>query len=355
MLTTMRLTFMSEDVKDAMDQTVDAFGASLAHLAEQEPRFDKIGELAFRFSVQHPVMQSPGKGRASYSRASGVSFTEAYLEYGAWIGDRWADRVRAVAKAAHTALSSVHKTRLTSEERSRLSGLIENVAERLAATPPEHLASLKPIYSSEDECGQKLSIGFQPPGVFLPVLANQRIVELKPEEVYAYLKRHQDSLPTVQMFKLYKRHDGRLLYREAWIDGENVVEHVGVYGERGLTSQHAASGAVRQREVIDAIAAEAKADGFNAFPEARLVGLLVSKEIPGAGKKNDLRRRHALENFLNDVTGRRGLGHCDGGSIGSGSMEAFCLVVDYKIAAAVIEHELAASQFNDFVVSRVKR
>lgn len=355
MLTTMRLTFLSEDVKEAMDQTVDAFGVSLAHLGEHEPRFEKISELAFCFGVAHPVMQPPGKGRASYSRDSGVFFTQAYLQYGAWIGNSWADRVRAVAHAARTALSSVHKTRLTAEERSALSRLIENVAERLAASPPEHLPSLKPVYASEDEFGQKLSIGFQPLGAFLPVVANQRIVELQPEEIHAYLQRHDDAAPTTQTVKLYKRHDGRLLYREAWIDGENVVEHVGVYGERGLVSQHAASGPVQQREVINAIAAEAKANGFDAIPEARLVGLLVSKEISGAGTKNDLRRRDALEDFLNEVTGWRGLGHCDGGSIGSGSMEAFCLVVDYKIAAEVIERELALSQFNDFIVSRVSQ
>lgn len=355
MLTTMRLMFMSQDVKEAMDQTINAFGVALAHHGEHEPRFEKISELAFCFGVEHPVMQPPGKGRASYSRDSGVFFTEAYLEYGAWIGDRWADRVRAVAKAAQTALSSVHKTRLTSEERSTLSRLIENVAERLAASPPEHLPSLKPVYASEDEFGNKLSIGFQPPGAIVPVLANQRIIELHPEEVHAYLKRHEDAVPAAQTVKLYKRHDGRLLYREAWIDGENVVEHVGVYGERGLTSQREASGPVRQREVMDAIAEDAKAEGFKSVPEARLVGLLVSKEISGAGTKDDLLRRHSLEDFLNEVTGWHGLGHCDGGSIGSGSMEAFCLVVDYNIAAEVIERELASSQFKDFIVSRVSQ
>ena len=353
MLTTMRLMFMSEDVKEAMDQTVDAFGVSLAHIGEHEARFEKISELAFCFGVAHPVMQPQGKGRASYSRDSGVFFTEAYLDYDAWIGGRWADRVRAVSRAAQTALSSVHKTRLAAEERSALSRLIEIVAEQLATSPPDHLPSLKPVYACEDEFGRKLSIGFQPPDAFMPVLASQRVVEVQPEEIHAYVRRQEETVQTVQTVKLYKRHDGRLLYREAWIDGENVVEHVGVYGERGLTSEQAASGPVRQREVMDAISADAKADGFKAIPEAQLIGLLVSKEISGAGTKDDLRRRHALEDFLNEVTGWRGLGHCDGGSIGSGSMEAFCFVVDYKIAAEVIAHELASSQFNDFALSRV--
>ncbi|CAN5369491.1 hypothetical protein BH10PSE3_BH10PSE3_24220 [soil metagenome] len=355
MLTTMRLMFMSEDVKDAMDQTVEAFGVSLARIGDHEDRFEKISELAFCFGVAHPVMQPPGKGRASYSRDSGVFFTEAYLDYNAWISDRWADRVSAVAQAAQTALSSVHKTRLAAEERSTVSRLIDVVAERLAISPPDRLPSLKPVYAHEDEFGRRLSIGFQPPGVFVPVLANQRVVELQPGEVQAYVRRQEEVVQTIQTVKLYRRQDGRLLYREAWIDGENVVEHAGVYGERGLTSQHAAAGSARQREVMDAIAANAKSEGFKAVPEARLVGLLVSKEISGMGTESDLCRRHALEDFLNEVTGWHGLGHCDGGSIGSGSMEAFCLVVEYKIAAEVIARELASSPFNDFAVSQVSQ
>ena len=355
MLTTMRLMFMSEDVKEAMGQTVDAFGASLAHLGEHEARFEKISELAFCFGVAHPVMQPPGKSRASYSRDSGVFFTEAYLDYNAWIGDRWAERVRAVARAAQTALSSVHKTRLAAEERSTVSRLIDAVAERLATSPPNHLPPLKSVYAHEDEFGRRLSIGFQPPGTFVPVVAHQRVVELQPGEVHAYVRRQEEAVQAIQTVKLYKRHDGRLLYREAWLDGENVVEHAGVYGERGLTSERAAAGPVRQREVMDAIAADAKSEGFKAIPEGRLVGLLVSKDISGMGTKDDLRRRHALEDFLNEVTGWHGLGHCDGGSIGSGSMEAFCLVVEYKIAAEVIARELASSPFNDFAVSRVSQ
>jgi hypothetical protein len=352
MLITLRLMFSSADVQEAMDQTVEAFGVSLAHACEHEARFEKISQLAFCFGVAHPVMQSPDKGRASYSRDRGIFFTEAYLDYDAWIGDRWADRVRAVARAVQTALAAVHKTRLPTEERSTLSRLIDESALKLAASPPDRLLSLKPVYASEDEFGRRLSIGFQPPGTFVPIAANQRVRVLQPSEVRAYVKAQEDAAQTIQTVKFYKRRDAQLLYREAWIDGESVVEHVGVCGERGSVSQHPAAGPVRQREVIDAIAASAKADGFKAIPESRLVGLLVSKEISGMGTKDDLRRRHALEDFLNELTGWLGLGHCDGGSIGSGSMEAFCLVADYEIACEAIMRELASSEFSDFIVSR---
>lgn len=138
MLITMRLMFSSADIQEAMDQAVESFGVALARACEREARFEKISELAFCFGVAHPVMQSPGKGRASFSRDSGVFFTEAYLDYGAWIGERWADRMRAVAQAAQTALAAVHKTRLSAEERSTLSRLIESEAEKLKASPPKH-------------------------------------------------------------------------------------------------------------------------------------------------------------------------------------------------------------------------
>jgi hypothetical protein len=352
MLTTMRLIFTTTDVQEAVEQTVDAFGVALARACEREAPFAKIGELAFCFGVAHPVMP-PNKGRASYSRENGKFFSEAYLDYDAWIGDGWADRVHAVAQATKAALLAVHKTRLAVEERSTLSRLIESEAEKLATSPPDHLVSLKPVYASEDEFGQRLFIGFQPPSTFTPISASQRVRVLQPSEVRAYVRRQEDTVQAIQTVKLYNRCGGRLQYREAWIDGENVVEHVGACGERGSISRHPAAGPARQREVIESITTEAKADGFKTIPEARLIGLSVGKELSGTGTRDDLRRRHALEDFLNEVTGWLGLGHCDGGSSGSGSMEAFCLVVDYEIAAEAIARELATSPFSDFAVSRV--
>jgi hypothetical protein len=355
MLITLRLTSSTADVQDAVTQTVEAFGVSLAHACGRETRFEKIRELAFCLGVRHPVLQSPGKGRASYSRGNGIIFTETYLDYDAWIGDGWADRVRAVGWGAQAALAAVHKTRLSAEERSTVSRLIEVEAERLATSPPDQLMPLKPVYVTQDETGKRLSISFQPPGVIAPSEADGSIRVLQPSELRAYIRQQEYPDRTVQTVKLYKHHDMQVLYREAWIDGEAVVEHVGVCGEKGSTSQHPAAGPVGQRRVIDAFVAKAKADGFKAISETQLVGLLVSKEISGAGIRDDLRRRHALEDFLNEVTGRLSLGHCNGGSIGSGSMEAFCLVVDYGIASEAIARELASSPFSDFIVSRANQ
>jgi len=346
MLVTMQLSFTSSDTSEAVGQTVEAFGAALAGACAREARFEKIGELAFRFGVAHPAQLDRGKGRASYSRGMDIFFTEDWLEYDAWIGDSWPDRVRAVARGTQAALARVHKTRLSPEERAAVSRAIEREAEALALAPPERLAALGPIYAYEDG-----SMGFQSPAAFAAVLGNRPYREVPPAEMRDFARQREEAQQPIETVKLYKREAEQLLYREAWVDGEAVVEHAGVYGQRGSVQTHPAAGPARQREAIAGLAAAAEADGFRRVPEDKLVGLVVSTAIDGMGSADDLKRRHALEDFLDEVTGWRGLGHCDGGSIGSGSMEAFCLVVDYAIAAEAIARELAASPFADFKVS----
>lgn len=349
---TMRLTMMTPDVREAVEQTVDAFAAALAAASEREKPFAMISELAFSFGVAHPTLPPRGRGRASYHRDSETFYSEAWLEYDSWIDDEWAERVRAVADAARTALAAVHKTRLTLDERAALSRLIDIEADGLAASPPARLFPLKPVQVSEDEFGRLSATSYEADGAAMSILGPQRVRLLQPSEIQDYVSQQGVLSDAASSIKLYKRQDGQLLYREAWADGDTVVEHVGVCGRRGSVVEHAAVGAIDQRAVIRTIAVAARAEGFRTVPDSRHVGLLVEREISGWGTPGDLRRRHALEEFLNETTSWLGLGHCDGGSIGSGSMDAFCLVVDYEIAAEAIARELASSPFRDFNVRR---
>jgi hypothetical protein len=59
-----------------------------------------------------------------------------------------------------------------------------------------------------------------------------------------------------------------------------------------------------------------------------------------------------VESYLNEQLGWFGLGFCDGGSIGSGSMEAACPVVDFDIAATALAPELAKSSLSGFSILR---
>lgn len=66
------------------------------------------------------------------------------------------------------------------------------------------------------------------------------------------------------------------------------------------------------------------------------------------GDVEDLDKRHRLEDKMNETLGWTGLGMCDGGSIGSGTMEVCCYVVDFDIAKRVIEEDLKGTEFEGY-------
>jgi hypothetical protein len=66
------------------------------------------------------------------------------------------------------------------------------------------------------------------------------------------------------------------------------------------------------------------------------------------GNSEDLDKRHRLQERMDETLGWTGLGHCDGGSIGSGTMEVCNFVVDYEIAKRVIEEDLSGTEFANF-------
>jgi hypothetical protein len=82
-------------------------------------------------------------------------------------------------------------------------------------------------------------------------------------------------------------------------------------------------------------------------PEDHAV-LMIEYGIEGMGSESDLRKRHALEERMNETLGWSGLGACDGGSIGSGTMEVCNFVVDFDLARKVIEADLAGTEFADY-------
>ncbi len=151
------------------------------------------------------------------------------------------------------------------------------------------------------------------------------------------------------MLKLYKTINGRLRYHEAWTTEESVIEHWGAVGERGETREHAYD--ARSQADEDAILTVLKKpieDGFTPFEPEYEATLLVEYAVSGMGNDSDLEKRHALEDRLNEVLGWTGLGAVDGGSIGSGTMEVCCYVVDFAIAKQVIETALSGSEFANF-------
>lgn len=151
------------------------------------------------------------------------------------------------------------------------------------------------------------------------------------------------------MIKLYKRlDDGRLAYHEAWERDGNITEHWGVVGERGKTKNHRVKRREDADQAVERVLIPARDDGFEEIDIDDHRVLLIEYAVEGMGTPADLTKRHELEDRMNELLGWTGLGHCDGGSIGSGTMEVCCFVVDFEIAKRVIGGDLKGTRFADF-------
>jgi hypothetical protein len=152
------------------------------------------------------------------------------------------------------------------------------------------------------------------------------------------------------MIKLYKNISEKLHYWEAWIEEGNkcVVEHWGVVGERGEFINHPLPKKYKEAELLRFILAKALDDSYEPFDDDDLETLVVEYLLDGFGTSTDLDKRNRLDDRLNETLGWTGVGHVDGGSIGSGSMELACCVVNFEIAKKVIEDDLKLTDFSDF-------
>ena len=150
------------------------------------------------------------------------------------------------------------------------------------------------------------------------------------------------------MLKLSKRTDGVLHYHEAWLNGKTIYEHWGIAGERGETKEHPLpKGKYEEDAILDVLASAAKA-GFQPIDMEDHATLLIEYAVDGMGTGEDVGKRHALEERMGETLGWTGLGACDGGSIGSGTMEVCCFVADFDAAKRTIAADLAGTEFSDF-------
>jgi hypothetical protein len=150
------------------------------------------------------------------------------------------------------------------------------------------------------------------------------------------------------MEKLYKRIDGKLQYHEAWAAKKKLIEHWGVVGDRGEHKEHKLPRGTSEEDALTAILQPALAAGYAPFDEDEFRILLIEYAVNGMGSRADVNKRHRLQDRMDETLGWTALGHCDGGSIGSGTMEVCCFVVDFEIAKSVIAVDLKDTEFRDF-------
>ena len=154
--------------------------------------------------------------------------------------------------------------------------------------------------------------------------------------------------------KLYRISNEGTEYWETWEEspGSHRV-HWGDLGTVGESKIVKSTFMRRAERTIQKEIDELVARGFRPIaPEDHAV-LMIEYQIDGMGSEEDLSRRHQLEDRMNETLGWTGLGACDGGSIGTGTMEVCNFVVDFDVAKKVIEDDLVDTEFANY--SRIYR
>ncbi len=151
------------------------------------------------------------------------------------------------------------------------------------------------------------------------------------------------------MLKLYKFTDNEKFYWETWDndDGTHTV-HWGELGTEGQNKTVKSSFLKKATDLIQKDIDKFVSDGFRPIELEDHFILLIEYEVDGFRNEQDLDKRHSLEDRINSTLGWTGLGHCDGGSIGSGTMEACNYVVDFEVAKKVIENDLKGTEFENY-------
>ncbi len=334
--------FYFPDTSDALKQMEDAFGDAAARLQGQA-EFSLIGVLVVSIRLNGPFAPLSKPKRGNYHKPTETYYVEAFADYGEWIALDWQRRTKNYANALKDAIGRVTKTRLPGPEREAVLDRIDRLIDAVLHSSPEHIKPLKPVKLVFGPDSPRPMIAFDgsiSAEVHAP--AGSRVMIVSPENaeaVAASLPEREAETPSA--FKLYKRGAEGLHYHEAWAHEGEITEHWGVCGEEGDTLAHAYDDLATGEKIMDALKRKARQAGFSSLARSKHRQLVVEIPIDGFGTEDDLDARHKIEDYLNRGLGWMGLGHVDGGSTGSGSMEVFCIVPDIKVAKEAVAVGLA--------------
>ena len=170
------------------------------------------------------------------------------------------------------------------------------------------------------------------------------------------LQKTNSTEQTNSMVKLYKLIDNKLHYWETWDkDDKTAFIHWGIVGQRGQNKEVKSGLFSNFRKSVQKEIDEKIKEGYKERDDNEVSFLEIEYIIDGFGTEQDLDKRHRLEEKMDEVLGWTGLGNCDGGSIGSGTMEVGCVVVDFEIAKKVIADNLKDTEFANVCIFFVRK
>ena len=181
-----------------------------------------------------------------------------------------------------------------------------------------------------ENLGAYVSTQWQKPG--------KTTLHKKIPDPYAYkqLIRHPKKMMPI---KLYKSTSEGILYWEMWGHSGIYTMHWGKLGDRGQSHDFHSSAFPKAAATVEGERKRRLDEGYREWP--KLTQVVLQYRIEGMGNPKDLKKRHDIEDLMNETLGWTGLGHCDGGDIGKGTINVFCQVVDASVAFTPIRMALA--------------
>ena len=151
------------------------------------------------------------------------------------------------------------------------------------------------------------------------------------------------------MLTLYKEIDNAIHYWTTFDkDDKTGIIYWGVVGKRGSIREIKSGFFLNFKGRIKRMIDKKIKSGFSEFAKESYVMLEIEFMIDGFGTEEDIDKRHRLEELLEEIMLWSGLGYCNGGSIGSGTMEAGCCVANYEIAKKIIEVRLVNTEYSNY-------
>lgn len=142
------------------------------------------------------------------------------------------------------------------------------------------------------------------------------------------------------MIKMVKQSDAEVSYWEVWQDGKMLIIHYGAIGNTGETEEKKLSLSQKAEKVMNELAEEKADQGYDYLDEDELFELVIQYSYEEDQMKETLKKRHQVEDLMNECLGWTGNGSCDGGDIGSGTANILNYVIDVEKATKTIIEEL---------------
>jgi hypothetical protein len=155
--------------------------------------------------------------------------------------------------------------------------------------------------------------------------------------------------------KVYRTVDGVTEYWESWNEGTEAFIRSGKVGEISEVRKFTMKDPRQASELMKEIDRVQKT-GFTPREMEQMIQVVIHYRLERWGSTEDHDRRVKIEDLMNDCLIPTGLGYCDGGDIGNGTINIFCEVVDAAVAERIIVDKLReANELDGAVIVKRER